>query len=76
MSLGFSYILAWHNSFQIWKDNRDKRTQGSRTIVITVYNHYINIAVLPNIPYIPMGSKASSLLDPPSPVSLSKRRRV
>ena len=34
MSLGFSYILAWHNNFQIWKDNRDKRTQVSHTIVM------------------------------------------
>ena len=36
---------------------------------VGTYNHYINIAVLPH-------SKPSSLLDPPLPVSLSKRRRV
>ena len=32
-----------------------KRTQGHVAIVITVYNHYVNIAVLSHIPLIAMG---------------------
>ena len=42
--------------------NTDKRTEGHMAIVITVYNHYVNITILPH-----------TLLDPPPPISLSKK---
>ena len=44
MSLNFSYVLAWHNSIQIWKNNK-KRIQGHVAIVITVFDHYVNKSI-------------------------------
>ena len=55
MSLGFSYILVGITASKFGRTTEIK-TQGSHANVITVYNHYVNIAVLPHIPYIPMSN--------------------